>query len=343
MTAPLATLAQHLLHTQNPAPEDWAALMQAFCDEKAPDADKAAALETLAERTVDGGMLAACANYILSQAVPLPLDTGAVDVCGTGGDKSRSGIKTFNISTAAAFVVAACGQNVIKHGNRAVSSQAGSSDVLAALGVPICTDAVDAQRALSAYGLCFVAAPAFHPVLKHAAAARRAYGKPSFFNLLGPLCNPARVTRQVMGVYGAEYLTPVAEAAAALGKTDMLVLHSDDGLDEISLAAPTQARRVQDGRIETLVLTPEDAGIAPQPLDSLAGGDAAQNAAIIRALFNDPSGAAADMVALNAGAALWICGAAADLRGGYTLALQALQNGKPAALLRRMDGREQAA
>ncbi|MFN7114700.1 MAG: anthranilate phosphoribosyltransferase [Alphaproteobacteria bacterium] len=343
MTAPLATLAQHLLHAQNPAPEDWAALMQAFCDEKTADADKAAALQTLAGRAIDGSMLAACANYILSQAMPLPLDTAAVDVCGTGGDKSRSGIKTFNISTAAAFVVAACGQNVIKHGNRAVSSQSGSSDVLAALGVSVCADAAGAQRDLSAFGLCFVAAPAFHPVLKHVAAARRAYGQPSFFNLLGPLCNPARVTRQVMGVYDAKYLTPVAEAAAALGKTDMLVLHSDDGLDEISLAAATQARRLKDGRIETLLLTPQDAGLMLQPLDDLAGGDAAENAAIIRAVFDAPAGAAADMVALNAGAALWVCAAAPDLRGGYNLARQALQNGAAGALLRRMDGRTQAA
>lgn len=343
MTAPLATLALHLSQTPQPAAEDWAALIHAFCDEETPNDEKTAALETLAVREVDGEMLAACANYILSQAMPLPLDTNAVDVCGTGGDKSRSGIKTFNISTAAAFVVAACGQSVIKHGNRAVSSQAGSSDVLAALGVRICADAAAAQDDLSTFGLCFVAAPAFHPVLKHAAAARRAYGKPSFFNLIGPLCNPARVTRQVMGVYDTKYLAPVAEAAAALGKTDMLVLHSDDGLDEISLAAPTQVRRLHSGRIDTLTLAPEDAGLMPQPLDRLAGGDAAQNAAIIRALFDDPAGAAADMVALNAGAALWVCGEAEDLRGGYLLAQQALQNGKAAALLRRMDGREHAA
>lgn len=343
MTAATTTLAQHLARTQKPAAEDWAALMRFFCDEKMPDSEKAAALETLAVREVDGEMLAACANYILSQAVPLPLDNGAVDVCGTGGDKSRSGVKTFNISTAAAFVVAACGQPVIKHGNRAVSSQAGSSDVLAALGVRICADAASAQGDLSSFDLCFVAAPAFHPVLKHAAAARRAYGKPSFFNLLGPLCNPARVMRQVMGVYDAKYLTPVAEAAAALGKTDMLVLHSGDGLDEISLAAPTEARRLCGGRIETLTLGPETAGLALQPLDALAGGDAAQNAAIIRALFDNPSGAQADMVALNAGAALWVCGVAADLHEGYRLALAAMQNRQAALLLERMRAQGQAA
>jgi len=343
MTSTLGRLAQHMTRTENPAATDWAALMQGFCDADTADSEKAAALETLAAREIDGAMLSACAEYILSQAVPLPLDTSAVDVCGTGGDKSRSGIKTFNISTAAAFVVAACGQPVIKHGNRAVSSQAGSSDVLAALGVRICADAPAAQNDLAAFGLCFVAAPAFHPVLKHAAAARRAYGQPSFFNLLGPLCNPAWVKRQVMGVFDGKYLTPVAEAAAALGKTGMLVLHSEDGLDEISLAAPTEARRLCGGRVETLTLGPETAGLAPQPLDALAGGDAAQNAIIIRALFDSPSGAQADMVALNAGAALWMCGKAADLREGYALALQALQNGKVSALLHRMEKREQAA
>lgn len=343
MSAPIIPLAQHLAAAKNPAAEDWAALMQAFCAEETADADKICALEDLAARAIDGGMLAACARYILSQAVPLPLDTGAIDVCGTGGDKSREGVKTFNISTAAAFVVAACGQSVIKHGNRAVSSQAGSSDVLAALGVRICADADAARNDLASFGLCFVAAPAFHPVLKHAAAARRAYGKPSFFNLLGPLCNPARVTRQVMGVYGRDYLAPVAAAAAALGKTDMLVLHSTDGLDEISLAAPTDAHRLHAGRIETITLAPEDAGLAPQPLDSLAGGNAAENAAIIRRLFENPQGAPADMIALNAGAALWVCGKAQDLRAGYTQAITALQAGTPAALLRQMEKREQAA
>lgn len=333
----ITLLARHLTQTPAPAAEDWAALMRAFCAADMDDTAKTEALGILAARPIDGEMLAACAAFLLTQAAPLPLGTpDAIDVCGTGGDKSRSGIKTFNISTAAAFVAAAAGQRVIKHGNRAVSSQAGSSDVLSALGVRIAENAAAAAADLDSFGLCFVAAPAFHPVLKHAAAARRAHGQPTLFNLLGPLCNPARVTRQVMGVFSPEYLTPVAEAAAALGKTDMLVLHSDDGLDEISLAAPTSARLLRGGRVEPLTLTPEDAGIAAQSLDNLAGGDAAENARIIRTVFENPEGAAADMVALNAGAALWVAGRAQNLEDGYHQAIDTLKNARAQDILSRM-------
>ncbi|HRJ66601.1 MAG TPA: anthranilate phosphoribosyltransferase [Alphaproteobacteria bacterium] len=331
------SLAQHLTQSAAPAAEDWADLMRGFCAPAIEDSAKSEALSILAARRIDGEMLAACAAFLLAEATPLPLhDTQAIDVCGTGGDKSREGVKTFNISTASAFVAAAAGQSVIKHGNRAVSSQAGSSDVLAALGVAIAENAENATADLDAFGLCFVAAPAFHPVLKHAAAARRAHGQPTFFNLLGPLCNPARVTRQIMGVFSAHYLTPVAEAAAALGKTDMLVLHSEDGLDEISLAAPTAARLLRGGRIESLTITPADAGIQIQSLRDAAGGSAAENAQIIETLFKAPQGAAADIVALNAGAALWLAGRAADIAGGYALALQTLQNGGAQDMLARM-------
>jgi len=337
MTQNITLLARHLAQIPAPAAEDWAALMRAFCAADMDDTAKTEALGILAARRIDGEMLAACAAFLLTQAAPLPLGTPeAIDVCGTGGDKSRGGIKTFNISTAAAFVAAAAGQPVIKHGNRAVSSQAGSSDVLSALGVRIAENAAEAAADLDAFGLCFVAAPAFHPVLKHAAAARRAHGQPTFFNLLGPLCNPARVTRQVMGVFSAEYLTPVAEAAAALGKTDMLVLHSDDGLDEISLAAPTSARLLRGGRVEHLTLTPEDAGIALQSLNAAAGGDAAENARIIRAVFENPEGAAADMVALNAGAALWVADRAQNLEDGYLQAIDTLKNARAQNMLSRM-------
>ncbi len=336
MTAGIDKITAHILATPHPAPDDWTALMQAFCNPQTTDDTKAAALAALAAREIDGDMLAACASYLLTQALPLDIDIQAIDVCGTGGDKSREGVKTFNISTAAAFVIAAAGQGVIKHGNRAVSSQAGSSDVLIALGAPAAENADDVRASYTAHKLGFVAAPAFHPVLKHAAAARRAYGLPSFFNLLGPLCNPARVTRQMMGVFDARYLQPVAEAAKALGKTHMMVLHSADGLDEISLAAPTKAALLQDGNITTITITPEDAGIKPQPLETLAGGDAVQNAAIIRGIFAVPRGPGADMIALNAGAALWLCGQADDLHQGFVRAQNALQSGAAHTLLTQM-------
>lgn len=343
MTDSMQKITAHILQTAHPAADDWQALMQGFCDPQIADDAKAATLAALAVREIDGDMLAACADYILSQALPLDIDTTAIDVCGTGGDKSRTGVKTFNISTAAAFVIAACGQGVIKHGNRAVSSQAGSSDVLIALGAPASENADDARANYKAHGLGFVAAPAFHPVLKYAAAARRAYAKPSFFNLLGPLCNPARVTRQIMGVFDARYLSPVAEAARQLGKTNMLVVHSDDGLDEISLAAPTQAIWLENGTFTRRELSPADAGLDAQSLETLAGGDAAENAAIIRRIFENPDGAGAEMIALNAGAALWVCGRAHNLKSGFDMALNALHSGAADSLLKRMTAKETAA
>lgn len=336
MTASFNQLATHLAQTPHPDPAEWQDFMRGFCAENISDADKTAALAALAARDIDGAMLAACAGFILSEAVPLPLDTTAIDVCGTGGDKSREGVKTFNISTASAFVVAAAGQKVIKHGNRAVSSQAGSSDVLAALGVRVAQNAADAAADLDRHHVCFVAAPAFHPVLKHAAAARRAYGLPSFFNLLGPLCNPARVTRQVMGVFSADYLPAVAEAAMTLGKTDMLVLHSDDGLDEISLAAPTRICLIRGGKMENITISPADAGLPMQSLAQAAGGDAAYNACLIENLFTNPQGTGAEMVALNAGAALWVAGQTENIADGYAAARAALDTGAAADILHSM-------
>lgn len=331
-------IAAHIAATPHPAADDWAALMTAFCDETVADELKATALNDLQTVEITGEMLAACAKYLLAQALPLTLPKEALDVCGTGGDKSRENIKTFNISTAVAFVLAAAGIDVIKHGNRAVSSQAGSSDVLTALHVPIATTEAEAQTAFRKHNLCFVAAPAFHPCLKSMAVARRAFGKPTFFNLLGPLCNPARVTRQVMGVFDQKYLRPVAEAAVALGKTDMLVLHSHDGLDEISIAALTDICRIQNGRITAMTASPEDAGISPAPLSALAGGDAATNAAIITGIFAKPEGAGADILALNAAAGFMVAGLAPDLAQGALRARDVLASHKALQKLQDMAG-----
>lgn len=324
----MSKIAEHILTTPQPAPEDWAALMAYFCDETVADAEKAAALSDLQSVEVTGDMLAACARYLLSQALPLDLPTTALDVCGTGGDKSRENIKTFNISTAVSFVLAAGGVDVVKHGNRAVSSQAGSSDVLAALGVEIAADNTTAQKIFTAHNLCFVAAPAFHPCLKSLAAARRMLGQPTFINLLGPLCNPARVTKQVMGVFDKKYLLPVAKAALALGKTDMMVLHSQDGLDEISIAAETDICHIQNGTLENITVTPEAAGITPQPLAALAGGDATENARMIRHIFANPDGAGADIIALNAAAGFVVAGQDQTLIAGVHRAWDILSSGK---------------
>jgi len=331
-------ITQHIIATHHPPAEDWATLMAAFCDPAIADQDKTDMLAALQTVEITGNMLAACASYLLSQALPLPLDTNALDVCGTGGDKSKNNVKTFNISTAVAFVLAAGGTPVIKHGNRAVSSQSGSSDVLAALKVPVCTTAAQAQAAFAQHNLCFVAAPAFHPCLKSLAVARKMLGQPTFINLLGPLCNPARVTKQVMGVFDRKYMEPVAQAAHILGKTDMMILHSADGLDEISIAAPTHICRLQNGTFTTYDVTPEDAGLPPATLTALSGGDATTNAGIIFDTFTRPEGPAADIISLNAAAGFITAGKAANLKEGVNLAREALYSGYAMQKLVQMAG-----
>lgn len=248
----------------------------------------------------------------------------AMDTCGTGGD----GANTFNVSTAVGLLLASLGVPVVKHGNRAVSSACGSADVLEALGVPVQDTAAGVLEALerSHFGFCF--APAFHPVLKTVAPIRRNLGVRTVFNLLGPLCNPAAVSHQLLGVYDRR-LTPVlAEVLRELGVSEAMVVSSHDGLDELSLADSTQVSHLKDGEIKTYDLSPEDAGIQRQSLEQLRGGSAAENAEILTAIFSGKTGPERDIVCLNAAAALVVAGKASDLREGAILAGEALSEGK---------------
>lgn len=223
-----------------------------------------------------------------------------VDTCGTGGD----GAHTLNVSTGAAIVVAACGVHVAKHGNRSVSSRCGSADVIDALGIPIDVEPSRQASILHEAKIAFLMAPAHHPALRHAAAARRELGVRTIFNALGPLVNPARTTHQLVGVYD-DALRPVA--AAALGKLGVRrawVVRSEDGLDEISPSAPTRVSVLEDGRVEERVVRPEDFGITPLPLTALAGGDANENAAAIATILGGGRHPASDAIVLNAAAAL---------------------------------------
>jgi anthranilate phosphoribosyltransferase len=251
--------------------------------------------------------------------LPLTLDT-----CGTGGD----GGVTFNVSTAVGLLLASLGVPVAKHGNRAVSSQSGSADVLEALGVPLQHSPEGVQRALAATGFGFCFAPSFHPVLKEVASLRRSLGVRTIFNLLGPLCNPAAVSHQLLGVYDRK-LTPIlAEVLRDLGTTAALVVSSEDGLDELSLAAPTQVSQLKDGLITTYLLTPEEAGLPRQSLAQLEGGSAKDNAALLERIFAGEKGPARDLVCYNAAAALWITGQADSLKAGAAQAGEALDQGR---------------
>lgn len=253
------------------------------------------------------------------------------DTCGTGGD----GSSLINVSTAVAFVAAAAGLPVAKHGNRSVTSPCGSADVLEQLGVKLDVSAEVSRRALDETGICFLLAPLYHPGLRHAAPVRRALKVRTIMNLLGPCLNPAEPEVQLLGVAEARQLEPVARTLASLGVRNAMVVHGS-GIDEIALHGETQAIRVSESGFETLTIAPEDVGLARRPLASLKGGGPAENAARMTALLKGEGAAVeADAVALNAGALLMTAGIAADLREGVARAADALSSGEPYRILRR--------
>ncbi len=285
---------------------------------------------------------------------PVRAPPGAIDVCGTGGDRHG----TLNVSTAVAFVLAALGVPVAKHGNRGQSSRTGGSDVLAALGVPPLLDAEALERQLARRNLAFFSAPAHHPALRHAAGVRAELGTRTLFNLLGPLCNPASVSMQLIGVFDAAWLQPVVETLHRLGSERVWAVHGEDrlgalhredrlggarqGLDELTLAGPSRVVALEAGRLHHFTLTPEMAGLTPAPIAAIAGGDAAHNAAALEALLHGAGGAYRDTVLLNAAAALCVARGgnmfppepdAVALRGAIALAARALDDGSARGVL----------
>ncbi len=247
----------------------------------------------------------------------------AIDLCGTGGD----GQGTVNISTACAFVVAAAGVPVAKHGNRNMSSKSGAADVLEALGANIDTDAARATACLRETGVCFLFAQRYHPAMKYAAPVRRALGFRTIFNLLGPLASPARVRRQLVGVFGREWTEPLAKAMNQLGSEFAWVVHGADGLDELSIAGNTNVAVLQDGSVRERTVTPEDAGLRRTSLRALKGGTANENAQALRRLFEGEQSAYRDIVLLNSAAALVVAGKVSNLKHGAELAAQSLDTG----------------
>jgi len=257
---------------------------------------------------------------------------GVLDTCGTGGD----GLETFNVSTATALVVAACGVPVVKHGNRSVSSRSGSADVFAELGVSVEGDAACARRCLDRAGMAFCFAPLFHPALKHVATVRRRLGVPTIFNCLGPLANPAGAEFQLLGVGRPELLDRMAGALARLGTTRALVVHGRDGLDEVSLTAPTQVRQVVGDDITAWEWRPDDFGLPPCSLSDLHAGDAPSSAAIIRCILEGEEGPRANIVLANAAAALFTVDQVRNPKQGVERAREAIQNGRAKKVLEEL-------
>ena len=256
----------------------------------------------------------------------------AVDTCGTGGDSAG----TYNISTAVALVVAACGVPVAKHGNRAASSRSGSSDVLTALGVDIEADTAHVEAAIAEAGIGFLMAPRYHGAMRHVAGPRVELGTRTIFNLLGPLANPAGVKRQLMGVFAKEWVEPLAAVLGKLGAERAWVVHGHDGLDELSTTGPSLVAEWDGGTVRTFEVTPEEAGLPRGRLDDLKGGDPAHNAEAIRAVLAGVRGPYRDAVLLGAAGALVIAGKASDLKTGAALAAEAVDSGRAQATLERL-------
>lgn len=252
-----------------------------------------------------------------------------IDTCGTGGD----GANTFNISTAAAFVVAAAGAKVAKHGNRSVSSRCGSADLLETAGVDLNLSAEQVAAAVDEIGVGFLFAAKHHSAVKHTVEARKAMGVRTLFNLIGPLSNPANAKHQLIGVYDSRWLRPVAEVLQKLGSQHVLVVHAEDGLDEISIAAATEVAELKNGEITSYRLIPEQFGMQRSSLSQLAVEDAEQSLAIIHQVFDNQAGPARDIVALNAGAAIYAADLATDLQQGVEKALAVIASGEAKAKL----------
>jgi anthranilate phosphoribosyltransferase len=254
------------------------------------------------------------------------------DTCGTGGD----GAHTFNVSTVAALVLAACGVRVAKHGNRSASSRCGSADVFEELGVNVTAPAPVVERCLEEAGIAFLFAQVFHPSMRHAAPTRKELGVRTAFNLLGPLTNPAGASRQLVGVPRPELTELVARSLGLLGAERAWVVHGADGLDEISTSGYTKVSECRDGAVNTFYLHPGDVGLSKSPSTALRGGDARENAAIARAVLAGEPGAPRDIVLLNAAAALLIAGRAGSIPEGLALAGAAIDSGRAAAVLEKL-------
>ena len=311
--------------------EDAAAAFAQIVDGGCDDAEIAAFLTAMAARGETVAEVAAAARVLRARALTIAAPAGAVDVCGTGGD----GKHTRNISTAVAIVVAACGVPVAKHGNRAASSRSGAADVLAALGVDTGMAADRVEACLAELGIAFLFAARHHGAMARVAPVRRALGTKTIFNLLGPLANPAGVRRQLVGIYDARWVRPIAEVLRELGAERAMVVHGLDGMDELTVTGPSRAALLAEGSIAEFELAPEDAGLARHPPEALAGGEPAENATALTALLDGAQGAYRDVVLLNAAAALQVAGRAAGLRQGAALAAAAIDSGAARALLER--------
>lgn len=327
------SLLEKVVRHEDLSTDEAAAAMREVMEGRAPPAALAALLTGLVMKGERPAEIVGFARTMREHAVKLQTPVAdAFDTCGTGGDRSG----TFNISSAAAIVIAACGVPIAKHGNRSVSSRCGSADVFEALGVTIDAAPPVVERALRESGVAFFFARTFHPSMKHAAQTRSDLGIRTAFNLLGPLTNPAGATRQLVGVPRPELTELLARALMMLGSRRAWVVHGADGIDEISTTGYTKVSECREGAVNTFYVHPADFGIAKSDAAALQGGDAAQNAAIILSVLGGEHGPRRDVVLLNAGIGLFIAGRAGSIPEGLDLAAKAVDSGAAQDRLERM-------
>ncbi len=315
-------------------PEEAGAAMTEILEGAATSAQIAGFIVALRMKGESVGELTGLLQAMLAAAARVPVDdvAGMVDIVGTGGDRHNS----INVSTLAALVVAGAGGRVCKHGNRSASSACGSADVLEALGVVIDLDGVGVARCIDAAGIGFCFAPTFHASMRHAGPTRRELGVPTVFNSLGPMANPARVRRLVVGVSDPDMAERTAQVLAANGSERVLVVHGHDGLDELSTTTTSTVHELRDGEVWAYELDPSLLGLEPATLDDLRGGDAGANAAHARRVLAGDAGAHRDIVLLNAAAGLVAAGLADDVGGGLDAARRSIDSGAAAAALDRL-------
>lgn len=308
--------------------DEMQAVMQQIMTGECSDAQIGGLLIGLRMKGESIDEITAAAQVMISLADHVAVDApNLIDIVGTGGD----GTSTFNVSTAASFVAAGAGANVAKHGNRSVSSQSGSADLLEQAGANLNLNAQQVAKVVETAGVGFMFAPMHHSAMKHAIGPRKEMAVRTIFNVLGPLTNPAGVKRQVVGVFASELTDTLAKVFAQLGSEHTLVVHSDDGMDEISICAPTSISEMRSGQVTNYKISPEDFGLTSATIDQIVVADAAESLQMIEQVLNGELGAARDIVLLNAGAGIYVSGLAESLAQGVAMAAQSVDSGKALA------------
>ena len=328
-------ILEQLLNQHNLTPDEAYNIMLSIMSGEYDDAQIAGFLMALRAKGETVDEIAGFAQAMREKMLTIQLETTAIDMCGTGGDA----LGTFNISTAATFVVAGAGVHVAKHGNRSMTSKSGSADVLQALGISIDKSVEESTEDIENIGLGFMFAPAYHPAMKHAIGARKALATRTVFNILGPLCNPADVKAQAMGIFHPELTEVQANVLKALGSTDVMVFHGRDGLDEISTTTTSKISQMQNGNdVNTFEFDPSKLGLNRVSLNKLQGGEPKENAEIIKSILNGEIGPKRDIVLLNAAAGIVVGGKAQNLKEGLVKATESVDSNAALNILTQLAG-----